>query len=209
LSACVLKALNSLPSIATSEIRCVANCRELSRLKPSTTMLRLLNGITFSNNATALDAPCGFGRNAIALAAQGLAVVGADKDCSRLTSLKRAVVELKSSKQTHSPILPVCVDLSANGWPFLESSFSAVVCVHYPAQEIIENLKASLREGGYIYIETFGGQGGNYLQLPKAGELRAALVGYDLLFYKERSVGPTAFNSVVVVVLAQKRPADR
>jgi hypothetical protein len=135
--------------------------------------------------------------------------VGADKDCRRLDSLQRVVAELKSSKQTNSRILPVCVDLSHDGWPFLESSFSAVVCVHYPVQEIIENLKASLQEGGYIYIETFGGQGGNYLQLPKAGELRAALVGYDLLFYKERSVGPTAFNSVVVVALAQKPSTDR
>jgi predicted RNA methylase len=73
-------------------------------------MLRLLDGITFSDNATVLDAPCGFGRNAIALAAQGLAVVSADKDCGRLDSLKRAVAALKSSKQTHPRILPVCVD---------------------------------------------------------------------------------------------------
>jgi SAM-dependent methyltransferase len=181
--------------------------RELSRLKPSTMMLRLLDGIAFSENAPVLDAPCGFGRNAIALAAKGLVVVGADKDCGRLDSLKGAVAELKSSKQTHPRILPVCVDLSNNRWPFLESSFSAVVCVHYPVQEIIENLKESLREGGYIYIETFGGQGDNYLQLPKAGEIRTSLTGYDLLFYKERSVGPAAFNSVAVAALAQKQCA--
>jgi SAM-dependent methyltransferase len=185
----------------------VANIRELSWLKPSTMMLRLLDGISFSENATALDAPCGFGRNAIALAAKGLVVVGADKDCGRLNSLKSAVAELEASKQTHPRIFPICADLSDNRWPFLESSFSAVVCVHFPAQEIIENLKGSLREGGYIYIETFGGQGGNYLQLPKAGELRAALAGYDLLSYSERSVGPTTSNSVAVVALAQKRSA--
>ena len=186
----------------------MTNVREMSRLRPSTVMLRLLDGITFSENATALDAPCGFGRNAIALAAKGLVVVGADKDFGRLDSLKRAVAELKSSKQTLSGIFPICTDLSANKWPFLESSFSAVVCVHFPAQEIIENLKGSLREGGYIYIETFGGQGGNYLQLPKAGELLTALAGYDLLYYKERSVGPTTSDSVVVVALAQKQPAN-
>jgi SAM-dependent methyltransferase len=208
LSAFITQALNSPPLyfFVASEIRGVANIRELSRLNPSTMMLRLLNGISFSENATVLDAPCGFGRNAIALAAKGLAVVGADNDCGRLDSLKRTVAKLKSSKQTHR-VFPVCADLSDDRWPFLESSFSAVVCVHFPAQEIIENLKGSLREGGYIYIETFGGQGGNYLQLPKAGELRTALAGYDLLHYKERSVGPKTFNSVVVVALAQKRSA--
>jgi tellurite methyltransferase len=187
----------------------VAKIKELSRLRPSTVMLRLLDGITFSENATVLDAPCGFGRNAIALASKGLVVFGADNDCGRLGSLKGAVAELKNSKQTHADIFPICADLNDNRWPFLESSFSAVVCVHYPAQEIIENLKASLREGGYIYIETFGGQGGNYLQLPKAGELRTALAGYNLLYYKERTVGPMSFNSVVVVALAQKQPATR
>jgi SAM-dependent methyltransferase len=185
----------------------VANVRGSERLKPSTIMLRLLGGITFSDDAKVLDAPCGFGRNAIALAARGLSVVSADKDCGRLDSLKRSVAELISSKQSYPRIFPVCVDLSNNSWPFVESSFSAVVCVHYPAQEIIKNLKSSVREGGYIYIETFGGQGGNYLQLPKAGELRAALTGYDLHFYKERSVGPTTSNSVVVVALAQKHSA--
>jgi SAM-dependent methyltransferase len=179
------------------------------RLKPSTVMLRLLDRITLPNNATILDAPCGFGRNALALAANGLTVVSADKDYGRLSSLKSVVAELTDSKQKRPRIIPVCVDLNNNSWPFLKSSFSAVVCVHYPVQEIIENLKASLQEGGYIYIETFGGQGGNYLQLPKAGELRAALTGYDLLFYRERSVGPTTFNSVVVVALAQKRSAAR
>jgi SAM-dependent methyltransferase len=185
----------------------VAIISEASRLKPSTMMLRLLDGISFSENATVLDAPCGFGRNAVALAAKGCVVVGADNDCRRLDSLKRVVAELKSSKQTHPRIFPICADLSDNSWPFVESSFSAVVCVHFPAQEIIENLKGSLQEGGYIYIETFGGQGGNYLQLPKAGELRAALAGYDLLHYKERSVGPATSNAVAVVALAQKRSA--
>jgi SAM-dependent methyltransferase len=167
-------------------------------------MLRLLDGITLSNDAVVLDAPCGFGRNALALAAQGFAVVSADKDRGRLDSLRKTVSGLKNSKRISPCILPVCVDLIADKWPFRESSFSAIFCVHYPAQEIIEEMKTSLQAGGYIYIETFGGQGSNYLQLPKAGELRMALSGYDLLFYRERPVGPTTSNAVVVVALARK-----
>ena len=52
----------------------MANIGQLSRLKLSTLMLRLLDGIALSDNATVLDAPCGIGRNAIALAAEGLVV---------------------------------------------------------------------------------------------------------------------------------------
>jgi hypothetical protein len=64
-------------------------------------------------------------------------------------------------------------------------------------------------DGGHLFIETFGGQGQNYLELPKADEIRQALRGYKLLFYNERSVGPISQNSVVVKVLAQKCCAAR
>jgi hypothetical protein len=77
--------------------------------------------------------------------------------------------------------------------------------LHYPVQTIISDLAATVRGGGYLYVETFGGQGQNYLELPKAGEIRDALKGYDFHFYKERSIGPRSQNSVVVTALGQKR----
>jgi hypothetical protein len=61
-----------------------------------------------------------------------------------------------------------------------------------------------LMDGGYLFVETFGGHGENYLELPKADEVRQALKGYRLLFYNERSVGPTFQNAVVVKTLVQK-----
>lgn len=66
-----------------------------------------------------------------------------------------------------------------------------------------------LMDGGHLFIETFGGHGENYLELPRADEIRQGLKGYKLLFYNERSVGPTSQNAVVVKALAQKCCAAR
>jgi predicted RNA methylase len=55
-----------------------------SPLVPSTTLMKFLVRITSSYGAPILDAPCGFGRNALALAARGYDVVAVDRDIDRL-----------------------------------------------------------------------------------------------------------------------------
>jgi hypothetical protein len=47
---------------------------------------------------------------------------------------------------------------------------------------------------------------GNYLQLPKAGELRSLLKeAFELEFYKERKVGPQKCGAVAVQLLARRK----
>ena len=179
-----------------------------SPLVPSTTLMKFLVRITSSYGAPILDAPCGFGRNALALAARGYHVVAVDRDIDRLRSLENSAADILHSDRPSNAcgrISSVCADLSTNRLPFAKSSFSAVICVHYPVQTIISDLDAAVQKGGHFYIETFGGQGQNYLELPKAGEIRDALAGYDFHFYKERQVGPRSQNSVAVRALGRKR----
>jgi hypothetical protein len=73
-------------------------------------------------------------------------------------------------------------------------------------QRIILDLKAALKRGGYLCIETFQGQGKNYVELPKAGEIAYALRDCEMLIYNERAVGPSCEQAVVVEALARKRP---
>ena len=96
------------------------------------------------------------------------------------------------------------VNLVGDRLPFRKSSFSAILCIHYPVQKIIMDLCAALKSGGWIYIETFGGQGRNYLELPKLGEIPKALQGFELAFCREKPVGPPSFGAAVVHALAQK-----
>jgi SAM-dependent methyltransferase len=168
---------------------------------PSKTLIRFLDRIASSYGAPILDAPCGFGRNALPLADKGFNVIAVDKNLIRLNSLQKSI-----SENTHAvgKVFPICADLAKGRLPFGPRSFSAILCIHYPLQNILADFDEQLTDGGHLLIETFGGHGGNYLELPKVDEVRQALKGYKFLFYKERSVGPSSHGSVVVKALAQK-----
>ena len=72
--------------------------------------------------------------------------------------------------------------------------------------DLIPTFLSSLQEGGYLYIETFGGQGQNFRDLPKAKQLRESLsTQVEFRYYKERKVGPADADSVVVTLFAQRR----
>jgi SAM-dependent methyltransferase len=159
-----------------------------------------------------LDAPCGFGRNALALAVHGFTVLAADHDRGRLASLGRAAGHQQSKRNNdgarRGAVLPICVDLSPHAWCFPPASFDLVLCVHYDFRSILPDLKSSVRPGGFLYIETFGGQGENYLCLPATGYLRAALAdGFDIRLYAEKRVGPRSVDAVSVKIFAQKTVA--
>jgi len=151
------------------------------------------------SNAFILDAPSGFGRNSVALADRGYDVVAVDKDMGRLGSLENS----KTGSLRPGSIHSVRVDLT-NRLPFNDLTFTAIACIHYPVQTALAEFHRTLQSGGVLYIETFGGQGGNYLQLPKAGEVREFLQGYKFDLYQERPVGPITCDAVALTLLARK-----
>jgi hypothetical protein len=64
------------------------------------------------------------------------------------------------------------------------------VCVHYFDAALFPSIHYSLAVNGHFYIETVGGQGQNYLELPLAGELHELLLPrFRFELYEERSVG--------------------
>ncbi|WP_366145864.1 methyltransferase domain-containing protein [Bradyrhizobium sp.] len=169
--------------------------------------MQVLDRVASSYDQPVLDAPCGFGRNALALASRGYDVIAVDNDVARLKS-----VEVSGALQSTGSgrIVTLCADLVASRLPFRNSSFSAILCIHYPVQKVIVDLCTALKDGGWLYVETFGGQGQNYLELPKLGEIPEALQGFELVLCKERPVGPPSQRAAVVQLLAQKRGgADR
>jgi SAM-dependent methyltransferase len=175
------------------------NSRHLS--SPTRTLLRFTQ--KFSRGFPVLDAGCGFGRNAIALAQCGFTVVCAERDSSRIEELMRFA---KINKLTlKGALLPIRVELAPLAWPFGPSCFSAVVFIHYLDILLFPSVHSSLVPGGHLYLETVGGQGQNYLELPAAGELNALLCNrfrFDL--YHERVAGPAAKKKRAVKLCAQK-----
>jgi len=166
---------------------------------PSRALLRFAQ--SFSREFPVLDAGCGFGRNAVALAEQGLTVICAERDGKRLAELMR----FAPTKRLCGALLPIRVELAPAMWPFAPACFSAVVFVHYLDTSLFPSAHSSLVPGGHLYLETAGGQGGNYLELPQAGKLHALLAPrFRFDHYEERPVGPAGSNKRAVRLSAQK-----
>jgi SAM-dependent methyltransferase len=155
-----------------------------------------------------LDAGCGYGRNAVALALRGIDVVCVDRDQTRLEEFVSLAIPFMAA--THpsgkaGKLYPLCTDLSERNWPFSLNCFSAIVCIHFPDIWPFEAFRSSLVLGGYLYLETFGGHDQNYLALPKAGSVRVLLGdSFRLIHYREHKVGSSNLNAVTVKLFAQR-----
>lgn len=165
---------------------------------PSRTLLRA--AAQFSNWRPLLDVGSGSGRNALALARKGFSVVCVDKD-------EPALRQLTDFARNQTPaVIPVCADLVPERWPFSRRYFSAIVCVHFvETVALLHCFHFSLAEGGHLYVETIGGQGGNHVDLPEIGVLRELLgSGYEFVRYEERPVGPPGVRKIAAKMLARK-----
>ena len=176
-------------------------------LSPSSTLLKFVGEIA-RPGTPALDLACGFGRNAILLAAYGCDVICADRDLARLRCLdktKAALLDQVPNDNIPGRITTVCADFTASLWPFEISSFDTIVVVHFARLELFPFLISSLRVGGHLYFETFGNHGLNYLDLPQPGEVRAALkASFDLKHYEEKIASQKHLKAVTVKMLARK-----
>lgn len=146
-----------------------------------------------------IDVASGSGRNAFYLAELQCSVVCVDRDLSRLRSRRLA-------GNIFERLTLVEMDLLVDRWPFESKTIGGIVLVDFLGRSLWEALGRSLGRGGCLLVETISGRGGNYLELPKAGELRTAFESScDLEFYEERKVGPRDGNAVTVKMLGKRR----
>jgi SAM-dependent methyltransferase len=143
-----------------------------------------------------LDAACGSGRNAIFLATLGGNVICVDMD---LTKLQAQNLSLPLSRR----LILRQLDFVKDAWPFGSCSLGGIVNVHFFLAELFPFFEESLSPGGYLLFETVPGHAGNYVELPKAGQLKGLLgKAFEIEHYKEAKVGPTDYDAVTVRLLA-------
>lgn len=146
-----------------------------------------------------LDVACGSGRNAIFLGQLGCTVICMDNDLSRLHTDR-------TFKGGSGSLIPHQIDLINDPWPFSPRSVGGIINIHFTLPTLFPLFQSSLMPNGYLLFETVPGVGGNYLELPKEGELMAALgTSFECKVYKERHVGPPEHNAVTVKLLARRR----
>jgi Tellurite resistance protein TehB. len=172
-------------------------------VEPSPTLKKYVDLIAGTAPGPILDAPCGRGRNALPFAVRGLDVYCVDLDEDALAT----VANLQTSRTISGRLIPMVADLAA-GIPaaLAAQRFGAIVNVHFLCPQLFGWWMDALLPGGFLYIETFDNRGGNYVELPRAGEYRALLSRDELLIqmYREAPAGPSTIDAVAVRLLAQK-----
>lgn len=122
-----------------------------------------------------------------------------DRDLSRLKSRLPDQQILKRIKLVE-------MDLLANPWPFGEGTIGGIMLVDFLDTSLFRLLERSLIAGGYLLIETISNRGGNYLELPKADEVRKAFEkSFEFCLYRECKAGPRGMNAVTVKMLGRRR----
>lgn len=174
---------------------------------PSSALLRHVDVIAARADLPLLDAGCGRGRNGIVFAQRGLTVIGVDRDRQRLAQLAQDAPRHLRGHAAPRPgrIVPVQAELSPQRWLFRDRCLGAILAVHFLDLGLLAHFARSLVQGGHLFLETFGNHGGNYLDLPRAGQLRSILeLDFELPFCVEKPAGPPSHDAVTVKLLARK-----
>jgi hypothetical protein len=178
----------------------------IEELKPSALVRRFAPQIvSAAAGKPLLDIAGGAGRNAVVFSNLGCSVICVDKDLSRVRA-QQLRLSLTTLSNASAKLSLYQMDLVSDPWPFGVSMAGGIVNVHFLLPSLLPLFESSITPGGYLLVETVPGCGGNYLQLPKAGALRAALErSFDLEFYKERKVGPLSVDAVTVRLLGKRK----
>jgi tellurite methyltransferase len=97
-----------------------------------------------------VDLACGRGRNALAIAARGIPVLGVDRSAELLGELCRA------ARERRLPIRAVRADLeSAPAPPLADCRCGALVVCRYLHRPLAPALETLLAPGGWLVYETF------------------------------------------------------
>jgi hypothetical protein len=132
----------------------------------------------------------------------GYTVLALDLDHLALRAVKAV---MSSRRQSRGQIIPVMADVGFM-LPLRPGGLNLVLAVHCSVHDNLSAIDGALAPGGLLIYETFGGQGHNWTELPKAGQLRAKLKSrFEILELQERSVGPESKSHVIAKVFARKR----
>jgi len=170
------------------------------QLKPSAFVRRFAQRVVESARGRPIaDIGCGSGRNAIFVVQMGCTVICIDRDLSRL---RKEELDLPDRKRLRVLLL----DVQKEPWPFAACTLGGIVIVDFLPWLLFPYLTESLVPNGCLLLETVSGRGGNFQELPKAGQLEAAF-DRNLMIedYKEKYVGPRASGAVSVKMLGRRR----
>ena len=113
--------------------------------QPTTWIIEQIRLLAPKRKIQILDFASGNGRNSINLAEKNRYITAIDKDITKL-------VRYSYFKY----IKTICFDLESDqNWPLKEKYFDIIIVVNYLYRPKIKNLMNLLKNGGYLFYETF------------------------------------------------------
>jgi SAM-dependent methyltransferase len=141
-----------------------------------------------------LDVGCGYGRNSLYLAELGYQVLAADY-------YEKVFADKWYEKKSN--IKPITIDATQH-FPFQNGTFGAVVVIHFYSEGLFQRLSDLVAPNGYIFYESIGGNGQNWIQLDFIGQVKKSLSeNFTFRTYQEKAIGPNKSYASVKMV-AQK-----
>lgn len=172
--------------------------------EPSHLLTTFAKIIATNSNGPIVDVACGFGRNAIYLSTLGVPVVCIDNSKESLRFIESLKIDSRNV-ETRNLITTLELDLINDPWPFNKETLGAIINVHFFTLKLLFYFIDSLKVGGYLFIETIGGHGENYLDLPPHGFVKEMLSDlFKILYVNEKKVGPHQSNAATIKIFAQK-----
>ena len=137
-----------------------------------------------------VELACGRGRNALALAAGGIPVVGIDRDPEALAGLRKA------ARERRLPVSGLRADLETpHGIPLRAGSCAVILVFRFLFRPLARAIEAALAPGGLLLYETFTIHQRSLAQGPRnpaflldPEELRTLFSGLEVLAYSESTV---------------------
>ena len=154
----------------------------------------LKNNISLLPKNKALDLAMGEGRNGVYLATQGFDVLGLDISPIGLNKAQQLAKHFNTTIQTR------VVDLE--NYQLEKNSYDVIICTYYLQRDLFNQIKASLKPGGMVLIETFNSDYLKYSRFPKKyllkhNELLEIFKDFKVIRYQMYDDGKEAFSSII------------
>jgi len=173
---------------------------------PSKLLTKFAEEIALNSKGPIIDVACGYGRNAVHISSLGVPVLCIDNNKDALGYIESLTTLSQEQHDCSNHLTTLEVDLINDPWPFKNETLGAIINVHFFTSNLLHCFMKSLCIGGYLFIETIDGHGGNYLKLPPLGFIKETLSdAFEIRFYNEKKVGPPQSNASTVKLLAIKR----
>ena len=168
------------------------------RLKPSAFVAKHASLIASRINGPIADIACGSGRNLLPFLDSGQRIECYDilPDCIDPYVLNSCGGHLRWYE----------TNLLQKNFSLRQAEYSLIMLIHFYDVRVLSQIVPAIKPGGLLVLETVDDRGGNYFELPKAGDIFKLIASLRVLSCTAKAAGPSADRQVVKIIAERPIP---